>query len=88
MKKWLRGIVPLVLSLAAVVVAFVYDNYSFGLGLAAAALLAAFALPSVIGTVTKRSTKRDIDVAKVKAYREKHPDLTIMAAVQTTDRAV
>jgi len=86
MTKVVRGAIPLMLSLAALIVGVGLDEPVVALGLAASGLLVAFALPSVIGAVTSRSTTRDVDVTKVKAYRQEHPESTIMDTVHATDR--
>ncbi|MDJ0336643.1 hypothetical protein [Cryobacterium sp. PH31-O1] len=86
MKKWSRAIAPIILSVAASVAAFVFDDLFVALALIALALMAAFALPSVLGSVSRRSATEDVDVAKVKAYRQAHTNSTIMEAINATDR--
>jgi hypothetical protein len=86
MKKWTLAIAPTILSMAALLAAYVFDNLSVTVGFIAVALLVAFALPSVIGAITQRASTVDVSVARVKLYRQERPDSTIMEAVHAADR--
>jgi len=86
MKKWTLTIAPTVLSMAALLAAYVFDNLSVTTCFIAVALLVAFALPSVIGAVTQRASTVDVNVARVKLHRQKRPDSTTMDAVHAADR--
>jgi len=80
MTNWLRALAPLALTAIALVVFFTADR-TVGTLLIVAALASAFlAGKSVVGRPS-RSLDRDVDPAKVRAYREAHPGSTISDAV-------